>query len=97
MEMINDVLCNHHRDLLGHKYYCIRLHFFNIYSYGQHIARGLWRMRSLAGQSCSPGRARRPQRLELWQKVLLPSREGTCWSLVLQTKNSPSHSCGACK
>lgn len=59
MEIINDVLCNHLRDLLGHKYYCIRLHSFNIYSYGQHTARGLRRTHLLAGQSCSQGRAQR--------------------------------------
>ena len=27
MEIIHDVLCNQHGDLLGHRYYCIRLHF----------------------------------------------------------------------
>lgn len=75
--------------------------FFYIYSHGLHIATGLQGMHLLAGQSCSQGRARHLQRLELQQEVLLLARGGLaiqgtgCCSAgllelgpVLQTKNT---------
>ena len=66
MERIHDVLCNQHGDLLGHKYYRIRLHFL-IFIH----------MVCTLPQACGErtrwqGRARRPRGLELQQKVSLP-------------------------
>lgn len=91
MAIIRDALCNQHGDLLKHKYYCIRLHFFNIYSYGMQIAPGLQGRCWLAGQSCSWGKACWLWGLELhrrscchpdkgWASEALAAARQGCWS-----------------
>lgn len=65
MEIIHDVLRNQHGDLLGHKYYCIRLHFFNIYSHGLHVAAASQGTRSAAASeagAAAEGPAATPRR-----------------------------------
>lgn len=90
MAIIRDALCNQHGDLLKHKYYCIRLHFFNIYSYGMQIAPGLQGRCWLAGQSCSWGKACWLWGLELhrscchpdegWASEAPAAAQQGCWS-----------------